>query len=328
MQSMVVTSYESDGVLSCVEVPTPDAGPGQVRIRIEATALGFVDGLMVRGRYQIRPDLPYVPGGEIAGVVDAVGAGVQEVQIGDRVVTWQLGGGLSEYTVVSATDVHVFGPGISSAVAAAMLVDYQTAHYGLFDRGRVGAADTVLVLGASGGVGSASVQLAARTGATVIAAASTSQKREWAMSLGAQLTVDYLSPDWRAELRSKAPGQVVDVVVDPVGSDMFEPAFRSLGKDGRYLVVGFAGGKIPTLPVNLALLKSATLLGVEIRHFLSTQPERARRIRSALFSMVQSGTLKPPRIASYALNRSNDAIAATMSREKEGKVVIHVSPAS
>jgi len=324
MRTFVITSYETYDGLSLVEVPVPDVGKGQVRIRIEATGLGFVDGLMVRGRYQIRPDLPYVPGGEIAGLVDAVGDGVETLRVGDKVATWQLGGGLAEFAVVPAASVHVVPAGVSSSVAAAMLVDYQTAHHGLFDRGRVRASDTVLVLGATGGVGSAAVQLAARTGATVIAGASTPEKRDLAIALGASDTVDYLSPQWRAELKSKAPGGVVDVVVDPVGGEMFEPAFRSLGKEGRYLVIGFAGGAVPKLPVNLALLKSATLMGVEIRHFLHTQPERAQRVLSALYMLVSTGALKPPRIASFDFEQSNEAIAATMSREKQGKVVVRL----
>lgn len=322
MRSFVIKSYENYEGLSLVEVPVPEVGKGQVRIQIEATALGFVDGLMVRGQYQIRPDLPYVPGGEIAGVVDALGEGVETLRVGDRVATWQLGGGLAEYAVVPATDVHVVPAGVSSSVAAAMLVDYQTAHHGLFDRGQVGASDTVLVLGATGGVGSAAVQLAARTGARVIAGASTPEKRDLAISLGACATVNYLTPEWRAELKSKAPSGVVDVVVDPVGGEMFEPAFRSLGKGGRYLVVGFAGGTVPKLPVNLALLKSANLLGVEIRHFLHTQPERAKRILCALYTMVSTGALKQPRIDAFDFEHCNDAIDATMSRKKQGKVVV------
>lgn len=289
MRAFVGTSLGSVDNFVLDHLPTPEPGKGQVRIRTEAAALGFVDGLIVQGRYQIKPPLPYVPGGEIVGVVEAIGPEVEALRVGQRVVTWQLGGGFAEQTVVSAVDVDVLEDGVSSIAAASMLVDYQTSHHALFDVTAISAGDTVLVLGATGGVGSAAVQMAARAGAYVIAAASTHEKRLAALSLGAHDTVDYSLPDWRTELKLKAPGGVIDVVFDPIGGAMLEPAFRSLGKEGRYLVVGFASGSIPALPVNLALLKNASLLGVEIRHSLSRDPAKARRVRRSLFSMVQAG---------------------------------------
>ena len=304
------------------EQPIPVPGHGEVRIRIGATALGYVDGLIIRGRYQIRPSLPYVPGGEIAGTVDAVGAGVTSIRSGERVATWQLGGGLAEWTVVSAADLDVVEPSLPLPVAAAMIVDYQTAYYALFEQGKVGAGDTVLVLGASGGVASAAIQLAARVGADVIAAASTEDKRNTALSLGARSALDYSRPNWRNSLKALVPGGVVDVVVDPVGGDMFEPAFRSLAKGGRYLVIGFASGTIPSLSVNLALVKNAVLLGVDIRHFLATQPERARRIRKSLFSLMACGELIQPSMTMFSLGQAQEAITATMFRERKGKVVV------
>ncbi len=327
MRSYAVTSYQSLEACTWQEQATPDPGPGEIRIRIEAAALGFVDGLMVQGRYQIKPPLPYVPGGEIAGIVDALGAGVTTVALGDRVVTWQLGGGLADFTVVKAAEVERVGQGLDPVSAAAMLVDYQTSHYALFERGRLAAGDLLLVLGAAGGVGAAAVHLAVRAGAHVIAAASTEDKRQQALAAGARAAIDYRQPDWRDALKAVAPGGVVDLVFDPVGGDSFEPAFRSLAKDGRLLVVGFAGGRIPALPINLALLKSASLVGVEIRHFLASQPLRAARARRALFSMVEAGLLPPPRVATFALAHAGDAIAAALSRDKAGKVVVQASAA-
>src|SRR5437870_1417284 len=269
MRTIVGASFGEPASFVASEQPIPVPGHGEVRIRIGATALGYVDGLIIRGRYQIRPSLPYVPGGEIAGTVDAVGAGVTSIRSGERVATWQLGGGLAEWTVVSAADLDVVEPSLPLPVAAAMIVDYQTAYYALFEQGKVGAGDTVLVLGASGGVASAAIQLAARVGADVIAAASTEDKRNTALSLGARSALDYSRPNWRNSLKALVPGGDAAVVVDPVGGDMFEPAFRSLAKGGRYLVIGFASGTIPSLSVNLALVKNAVLLGVDIRHFLA-----------------------------------------------------------
>src|SRR3954453_3283124 len=302
------------------EIPQPAAGEG--RIKVEAAALGFVDGLIVQGRYQIRPPLPYVPGGEIAGTVDATGPGVDAVVVGDRVVTWQLGGGLAEYVTVEARTVDKIPAGLDATTAAAMLVDYQTAHYALFERGQLRSGETVLVLGATGGVGSAAVQLAARAGAYVIAAASTEQKRETARQLGAAATIDSRAPDLQAHLKAAAPRGTVNVIVDPVGGETFEAMFRSLAKEGRHLVIGFAGGSIPSLPANLPLLKSASLVGVTIRHFLASQPVKAQEVRTALFESVVSGTLRPPAVTTFLLDRATEALAATMRRDKSGKIVV------
>jgi NADPH:quinone reductase-like Zn-dependent oxidoreductase len=304
------------------EVAVPQPGPDQVRVRVLATSLGFVDGLMALGKYQIKPDLPYTPGGEIAGVIDAVGTHVSPARIGQKIVTWQLGGGLAEFALVDDVNAEEIGSRVDAVTAASMLVDYQTSYHALMEVGHVGAGDTVLVLGAAGGVGSAAVQMAALAGCRVIAGASTQAKRAFAQSLGATETVDYGKEDWRDELRAKVPGGAVDVVFDPVGGSLFEPAFRSLGKEGRYLVVGFASGAIPHLPVNLALLKSASLLGVEIRHLLARNQKKATRIRQALLTMVTDGRLKPPSTNLFTLDRAKEALLATADRGRLGKVVV------
>jgi len=322
MRSFEGETYGSLDAFKQVERPMPEPAPDQVRLRVEATALGFVDGLLIQGRYQYKPPLPYVPGGEIAGVVDAIGSEVRHVSVGERVVTWQFGGGLSECTVVAADEVEPIPLALDFTNAAAMLVDYQTAHYALFERGRIRAGETVLVAGAAGGVGSAAVQLAVQAGAYVIAAGSTPEKRDRARALGAQATINSASDDIRAEIRAAAPGGVVDVVVDPVGGPTFEALFRSLAKEGRHLVIGFASGSIPALPANLPLLKSAALVGVEIRHFLASRPEEARAARTALFEQVASGVLAPPQIIPFPLSRASEALAATSRRDRVGKVVV------
>ncbi|MCO4878291.1 NADPH:quinone oxidoreductase family protein [Paraburkholderia caribensis] len=320
MRSFLGTAFELDS-FAIVDRPVPEPGPGQLRIRIAAAALGFVDGLMIQGRYQIKPPLPYVPGGEIAGVVDAVGRDVTSHAVGQSVVTWQLGGGLAEHVVVDAVEVDTVPDELSLPMAAAMLVDFQTAHYALFDQGRLTAADTLLVLGAGGAVASAAIQLAVHTGARVIAAAASEQKRDAAYELGAMQTIDYSLPNWREALKKVAP-EGVDVVLDPVGASMLEPAFRSLAKGGRYLVVGFAGGAIPSLPVNLALLKNATLHGVDIRYFLASRPKLARRVRNALFAMAARGDLQPPATITFALENARCAVEAIYERDRRGKVLV------
>jgi len=267
MRQFVGSSLESLDAYALVEADIPIPSGSEVRIRIEATALGFVDGLIAQGRYQIRPKLPYVPGGEVAGTVDAIGPDVRGVSVGDRVVTWQFGGGLADYTVVDAGAVDRIPDGLSATTAAAMLVDYQTARYALFDRGQLRQGETVLVLGAAGRVGTAAIQLAARAGAFVIAAASTEPKREIARRLGAHATVDASAPDLRDQIRASAPKGAIDVILDTVGGATFEAMFRSLAKEGRHLVVGFAAGSIPSLPANLPLLKTGALIGVDYRYY-------------------------------------------------------------
>src|SRR3954466_11390448 len=322
MRKFEGSAYGSLDAFALTEADAPSPADSDVRIRVEASALGFVDGLIALGRYQIRPPLPYVPGGEIAGIVDAVGSAVDTFSVGDRVVTWQRGGGLADYVSVNFKDVDKVPAGLDAIAAAAMLVDYQTAHYALFERGQLRQGETVLVLGATGGVGSAAVQLAARAGAYVIAAASTEQKREMARQLGAAATIDSRAPDLRMQLEAAAPRGSVNVIVDPVGGETFEAMFRSLAKEGRHLVIGFAGGSIPSLPANLPLLKSASLVGVEIRHFLASQPVKAQEVRTALFESVVSGTLRPPAVTTFLLDRATEALAATMRRDKSGKIVV------
>ncbi|MEO8298572.1 MAG: NADPH:quinone oxidoreductase family protein [Burkholderiales bacterium] len=322
MRSFVGTSFDSLESYSLQDIPTPEPVAGQVRIRIQATALGFVDGLKVQGRYQVKPSLPYVPGSEIAGIVDAIGPDVTGVRIGDKVATWKLGGGLAEQAVVDASSVLIVNEDISPSTTAAMFVDYLTSYYALFECGKLRLGDTVLVLGASSGVGAVAVQMAARAGAHVIAAVSTASKGEIARKLGARSVVNYLEPDWRERLKAVAPGGVVDIVYDGVGGDVFEPAFRSLAKGGRHLVVGFAGGKIPSLPSNLALLKGASLVGVDPAAFQLMEPERARRVQQSLYAMVAAGFLLPPPIIEFPLGRSREALEALLSRDKKGKVVV------
>ena len=321
MRSFMSRSFGAPDVFELCEIETPQPQQGQIRIRIAATALGFVDGLLIRGLYQIKPPLPYVPGCEIAGTVDAVGPDVAGIRVGDIAQTWQLGGGLAQFIVVDARDVDVIAATTSPQIAAAMLVDFQTAYYALFEQGRTTASDVVLVMGA-GAVAQAAVQLAVLAGAEVIVATANAERGKAALALGAKAVIDYSNPNWRDALRKTTAGGIVDVVLDPVGGEILVPAFRSLAKGGRYLVVGFASGAISSVPVNLALLKSASLIGVDIRHFLATQPDRARRIRQSLLASLARGHLRAPAITTFPLDRAKDALDETMRRDKRGKVVV------
>ena len=258
MRSFMSRSFGAPEVFELCEIDTPQPQQGQIRIRIAATALGFVDGLLIRGLYQIKPPLPYVPGCEIAGTVDAVGPDVTGIRVGDTAQTWQLGGGLAQFIVVDARDVDVIAATTPPQIAAAMLVDFQTAYYALFEQGRTTASDVVLVMGA-GAVAQAAVQLAVLAGAEVIVATANAERGKAALELGAKAVIDYSNPNWRDALRKTTAGGTVDVVLDPVGGEILVPAFRSLAKGGRYLVVGFASGAISSVPVNLALLKQCVV---------------------------------------------------------------------
>lgn len=304
-------------------VAVPEPGEDQVRLRIEAVALGYVDSLIAAGGYQHKPIPPYVPGAEIVGVVDQVGSDTVGVAVGERVASWQLlaGGGLAEFALAPARSLVRVPDGLASAAAAAMLLDHLTAWYAVFDRGGVRAGETVLVLGAGGGVGSAAVQVAANSGARVIAAASTPSKRDYAVHLGAEAAIDYSAPDWRDALR-RILGGGVDVVVDPVGGASFEPAFRSLAKGGRHLVVGFAAGTIPNLPANLPLLKNGALIGVDARHLLESDPDRAMRIWNAVFAQAIDGRLRSRPLQTYALHQAPQAFLALARRADPGKIVV------
>lgn len=323
MRKLASSQFGGPEVFSFVEEERPAFSSTQIRIKVKATAMGYVDGLVAAGKYQMKPALPFAPGGEIVGIVDAVGEAVKNIAIGDHVATWQLAGGLAEYVTVEAAEADTFDKALAFETAAAMLVDYQTAHYALFNRGELKTGEIVLVLGAAGGVAAAAIQMARNAGAFVVAAASSVEKREAALATGANAAIDYTQADWRDVLKKIAPSGV-DLIVDPVGGDYFQPAFRSLTRGGRHLVIGFAGGPIPSLPANLALIKSAKLVGVDVRFFLDAEPETARRVRKALFSLAASGHLKAPNMTKYSFDDGAKALAATMARSKNGKVVVTI----
>ncbi len=303
--------------------PIPEPAENEVRLRVEATALGYVDALIAAGHYQHKPLPPYVPGAEIVGIVDRLGPRVEGVSIGDRVASWQLlaGGGVAEFAIARRDALVRVPDRLDAMAAASLLLDHLTAWHALFDRGHLKAGETVLVLGAAGGIGTAAVQIAAGAGARVIAAASSPEKRARAMAMGAVAAVDYLAPDWRGALRQLIPGGV-DVVVDPVGGATFEPAFRSLAKGGRHLILGFVGGDVPRLPANLPLLKNGALIGVDTCYLFESDLARALEIWDTLFARAAAGLLKSRDSDIRGLDVAEAAFASLARREKLRKIVI------
>jgi NADPH2:quinone reductase len=313
-----------DGVdaLSWKALPTPEPRAGEVRIAIEAASLNFPDLLIVQGKYQMKPPLPFVPGSEFAGRIDAVGAGVTHLKVGDPVAAIAGTGGFGTHAVVDASRVLPLPPGFAITDGAAFAFTYGTSHHALMDRGELKAGETVLVLGAAGGVGSAAVQIAKAAGARVIAAASTDEKCAICRGMGADATLNYSTQDVRATLKDLTGGKGPDVVYDPVGGDLAEPVFRSIAWRGRYLVVGFAGGGIPALPWNLALLKGAAVVGVFWGDFVKREPEGYAAGMRQLAQWYGQGLIKPVIDREMPMAEVKAAYARMGSRQVMGKLLL------
>ncbi len=313
-----------DGVdaLQWRELPTPEPKAGEVRIAIEAASLNFPDLLIVQGKYQFKPPLPFVPGSEFAGRIDAVGAGVEHLKVGDPVAAIAGTGGFGSHAIVDAGRVLPLPPGFDIADGAAFAFTYGTSHHALIDRGQLKAGETVLVLGAAGGVGTAALQIAKAAGARVIAGASTPEKCALCAELGADATVDYGRENLRDALKSLTGGRGPDIVYDPVGGDLAEPAFRSIAWRGRYLVVGFAGGGIPALPLNLALLKGASVVGVFWGDFVRREPAASAAGLAQLAQWYAQGKVKPVIDQRLPMSELRAAYARMGSRQVRGKLLL------
>lgn len=324
MQAVVGETLGPPEVYALRTVPLPAPGAGEIRVRVEHASVGYADALVARGGYQVTPPLPYTPGTEVAGTVDAVGAGVGGVREGDRVTAGGFGGGLAEAMIVAAAAARPIPAGLGSAEAACFRSNFQTALHALADRGALAAGETLLVLGAGGGVGIAAVQIGKALGAHVVAGASTAARRAFARAHGADATLDYTPADWRDALKAMTGGRGVDLVFDPVGGALFEPAFRSLAWGGRHLVIGFAGGPIPKLAANLPLLKGAALVGVDIRQFSMKAPAAAAANDARLTALVEVGAIAPPAGPVFAFADFRAALAAAGSNSGSGKTVVAV----
>jgi NADPH2:quinone reductase len=324
MKAAVAESLESLDSYRLQETDRPVAGPGEVLIRVAACGVGYVDSLVALGRYQVKPPLPHTPGPEVAGIVEAVGEGVAHVAPGDRVMTMTTKG-FAEYAVAAAPMVVKLPDALTFAEGASLPLNYITAMHALKDRGAVAAGETVLVFGAAGGVGSAGVQVARALGARVIAAASTDEKRAFALAHGADLAIDTSPEGWRDRLKGLTDGKGPNVILDPVCGPLFEPAFRSLAWRGRHLVVGFVGGPIPALPSNLTLMKGAALLGVDVRQYLQYETRRAIADLHQLASWASEGKIKPPIGAVFPFAQFGEAMVSALSGKGVGKVVLQVA---
>ena len=325
MRAVVCSELGPADRLSVQELPDPQPGPGEIVIDVKAAGLNFPDTLIIQGRYQFRPDLPFVPGGEASGVVSVVGAGVERFAVGDEVVAMGVSGAFAEKWVVEASSVMPKPPSMEHRVAAGFGLTYGTSFYALKQRAELQAGESLLVLGAAGGVGSAAVELGTAMGAQVIAAASTDEKLEYAAGLGAGTGINYLTEDFRERLKEVTNGRGVDVVYDPVGGELSEQALRSMAWNGRFLVIGFAAGSIPEIPLNLPLLKSVSITGVFWGAWTKRDPAASSANFAELFSMVGSGVLQPRVSAVHPLDGYVEAFGALTGRRAMGKVVFEIA---
>ena len=331
MRALLSRATGGPETLEIGELPAPVAAAGEVVIDVAACAINFPDTLMIVDKYQFRPERPFAPGGEVAGVVSSVGDGVTHLKVGDRVIAGCGNGGLSEQIATRAANTYVLPDQFSFADGSALLMTYGTSIHALVDRGRLKAGETLLVLGAAGGVGLAAIEIGKAMGARVIGAVSSEEKAALAREAGADDTIIYPYAPFDKD-QSKALAEAfkaavgpngADVIYDAVGGDYAEPALRSIAWEGRYLVVGFPAG-IPRLPLNLTLLKSCDVCGVFWGAFTARSPEANRAHIAQLFSWWGEGKIKPRVTATYPLERGGDAIAALGDRKAAGKLVVTI----
>ncbi len=322
MQAWLCENPTGVDALTWKDLPTPAPKAGQVLIAIKAASLNFPDLLIVQNKYQIKPPLPFVPGSEYAGVVEAVGEGVTHLKVGDPVACLSGTGGFGTHTIAPAALCMPLPPGFPFVDAAAFIMIYATSHHALIDRAQLQAGETVLVLGAAGGVGTAAIQIAKAKGAKVIAAASTDEKCALCKKIGADATINYSTENLRDAIKALTDGKGPDVIYDPVGGDFAEPAFRSIAWRGRYLVVGFASGPIPSLPLNLPLLKGASIVGVFWGDFAKREPKNNAAMMMELAQWYGQGKVKPVIDRTMPMAELKAAYAHMGSRGVMGKLVM------
>ncbi len=322
MKAMLCTELTGPDGLRLAELPDPTIGPGQVVVGIRACGVNFADTLIVQGKYQEKPPLPFVPGGEVAGDVLAVGDRVEHLRVGQRVAALCELGGFAEQVAVDAARCAPLPDAIDYASAAGFLIAYGTSHLALTRRAKLQAGETLLVHGAAGGVGLAAVEIGALLGATVIATASSAEKLVLARRYGAAYTIDYTQEDFVERVKSITGGQGADVIYDPVGGDVFDRSLRCIAWEGRLLVIGFASGRIPQPPAGLLLVKNISVVGLYWGAYAKRDPQVLTDSLAQLFAWQAAGQLKPHISAAYPLAETGAALQSLMERRSVGKVVV------
>lgn len=322
MKAVLCKAYGPPESMVVEDLPDPVPGAGEVLVRVRAVGLNFFDNLIIRNMYQVKPALPFSPGAEYAGTVAALGAGVTGFKVGDRVMGNASHGAARTHLVVPASALAPIPEGLSDAQAAGMIITYGTTIHALKDRAQLKPGETLAVLGAAGGVGLAAVEIGKAMGATVIACASSDDKLAFCRERGADLTINYATEDLKEKLRELTGGKGVDVIYDPVGDKYAEPALRSIAWEGRFLVIGFAGGEIPKIPLNLTLLKGCDIRGVFWGSFAQRNPEANRRNLMQVGQWAADGKLSLHVHATFPLEKFAEAIGELTSRRARGKVIL------
>lgn len=322
MRAVLCTEYGSHESLVVSDVPDPVPGPGEVLIEVHAASLNFPDLLVIQGLYQFKPEPPFIPGAEASGVIITLGEGVTGLDVGQRVATVGVAGGFAQLRAFEARSVIPLPDDADFEVAAATTLTYGTSYHALVQRAELAKGETLLVLGASGGVGSAAIEIGKALGATVIAGASTDDKLAFCKNVGADETINYSTEDLTSRVKELTGGHGADVVYDPVGGDLAESAFRAIGWKGRYLVVGFTAGDIPRLPLNLPLLKGASVVGVFWGAFTAREPDTAATNLAAISTMISDGSLQPRVTQVFPLDEAASAFGLLATRSAIGKIVL------
>src|SRR5258708_38868547 len=322
MKAVLCKEYGPPDSLVLAEVEPLKPGKGQVVISVKACGVTLPDPLIIQGKYRFKPAMPCTPGSEIAGIVKEVGEGVEHVQVGEHVIAFTGWGGFAEEVAADATKLIKMPPGMDFVTAAAFTLVYGTSHHALKDRAQIKPGETLLVLGAAGGVGLADVELGKVMGAHVIAAASSAEKLAVCQQHGADELINYSTEDLKERVKALTRGKGVDVIFDPLGGSYSEAALRSIAWNGRMLVIGFAAGDIPRIPLNLTLLKGSSIVGVFWGSFTEREPQRNQEHLQELLTWFAQGKLKPHISATYPLEQAADALNDIMNRKVKGKVVL------
>ncbi|MEM6533776.1 MAG: NADPH:quinone oxidoreductase family protein [Myxococcota bacterium] len=324
MRALMCTRYGTVDDLEVAEVPEPTPGAGQVLVAMRTAAVNFPDSLIIAGKYQFKPDLPFSPGGEGVGTIESVGEGVDPEWLGRRVMLWNPYGCMAEKVAIPVANAYAVPDDVPDECAAALLFGHGTTLYGLDQRGALRAGETLMVFGAAGGTGLAAVQLGKVLGAKVIAVCSSREKAELCREQGADETIILATQELRAEVKRISAGRGVDMVYDPVGGELAELGVRSMAWGGRYLVIGFASGDIPSIPLNLTLLKGCSVVGVFWGAFVAREPEAAKDNADRLLAMAQRGEIAPHIDRRFSLAEGAEAIRHLAERQARGKVLVEI----
>ena len=322
MKAWRVSQWCEPEEMKLEDIPVPEPGPGEVLIKNRAAALNFYDILLIQGKYQVKPPLPFTPGSEVAGEISALGPDVAGFSVGDRVQAMALGGGFSEYSLAQAGKTFRVPDRMSFTEAAAMIVIYQTSYFALKNRTLVEPGEWLLVHAGAGGVGLSAVQIGKAAGARVIATAGSAEKLDVCLSQGAEHALNYGDESWVEQVKTITGGRGADIIYDPVGGDVFDLSTKCIASEGRLLVIGFAGGRIPSIAANRILLKNISVIGVYWGGYLERHPQFMREAQAELFAMYEAGQIKPVVSEAYPLSDAVAALRALAGRKTYGKVVL------